>query len=76
MPTWKELYAVTALETRPAELQILIVETERAIFQRLREMARDYDTDLTEERLEIDDATSILRILLREISAWRNYEAH
>jgi hypothetical protein len=76
VPTWKELYAVTVLENRPAELQVLIAATERAIFLRLQEMAMAYDVDMTEERLEIDDASSTLRILLGEIMAWQNYEAH
>lgn len=76
MPTWKELYAVTVLETRPAELEILIAETERAIFSRLREMAMACETDTIEERLEMDDASSILKILLGEITAWQNYESH
>ena len=75
MPTWKTLFDVTLLETRPAELQILISETERAIRFRLQEIANS-EADTTAERLEIDDASSALKILLGEIMAWENYEAH
>jgi hypothetical protein len=75
MPSWKKLFDVTLLETRPAERRILITETERAIHFRLQEMAIS-EADTTAERLEIDDASSTLKILLGEIMAWENYEAH
>jgi hypothetical protein len=75
MPSWKKLFDVTLLETRPAELRILISETERAIRFRLQEITNS-EADTTAERLEIDDASSTLKILLGEIMAWENYEAH
>jgi hypothetical protein len=75
MPTWKTLFDVTLLETRPAERGILITETERAIHFRLQEMAIS-EADTTAERLKIDDASSTLEILMGEIMAWENYEAH
>ena len=75
MPSWKKLLDVTLLETRPAELRILISETERAIRFRLQEIANS-EADTTAERLEIDDASSTLKILFSEIMAWENYEAH
>jgi hypothetical protein len=75
VPTWKKLYAVTVLETRPAELRILIDETERAISLRLHEMAMAHESDMTTERLELDNASSALKILLSQIMAWENYEA-
>jgi hypothetical protein len=73
MTSWKKLFAVTVLETRPAEFQILATETERAISLRLREMA--YESDSIAERLEIDNACVALTILSREIMAWKYYEA-
>jgi len=75
MSSWKKLFDVTLLETRPAERRILITETERAIRFRLQEMANS-EADTTAERLEIDDASSTLKILLGESMAWENYEAH
>jgi len=75
MPSWKKLFDVTLLETRPAELRILVSETERAIRFRLLEITNS-EADTTAERLEIDDASSTLKILLGEIMAWENYEAH
>ena len=68
MPSWKKLFDVTLLETRPAELRILITETERAIRFRLQEMTNS-EADTTSERLEIDDASSTLKISLGEIMA-------
>jgi len=75
MSSWKKLFDVTLLETRPAERRMLITETERAIRFRLQEMANS-EADTTAERLEIDDASSTLKILFGEIMAWENYEAH
>jgi len=75
MPSWKKLFDVTLLEARPAELRILISETERAIRFRLQEIAYS-EADTIAERLEIDDASSTLRILFGEIMTWENYEAH
>ena len=75
MSSWKKLFDVTLLETRPAERRMLITETERAIRFRLQEIANS-EADTTAERLEIDDASSTLKILLGENMAWENYEAH
>jgi hypothetical protein len=75
MPSWKKLFDVTVVETRPVESRILIAETERAIRFRLQEMAKS-EADTTAERLEIDDAASTLKILLSAIKAWENYEAN
>ena len=74
MLSWKQLYAATVVETRPAELQILVAETERAIYIRLHDIANEPVT--TTERLEMDNATAALKILSREVAAWENYEAY
>ena len=74
MLSWKQLYAATVVETRPAELQILVAETERAIYFRLYDIANEPVT--TTERLEMDHATAALNILSREIVAWENYQAY
>ena len=74
MPSWKQLYSTTVLETRPAELRILVAETERAIYLRSHDTANEPVT--TTECLPMDDAISALEILLSEINTWENYQAH
>jgi hypothetical protein len=72
MREWKELYVALGGETRPAELRILIGETQRSIAIRLREL--ENETNTTAERLEMEDAASTLKILSDETLSWGNQQ--
>jgi hypothetical protein len=73
MSDWRELYAVTVLQTEPAQMQFLMQETEAAIFDRLQELERD--SNGAGERREIADALSALLVLKKERLGWPDLES-
>jgi hypothetical protein len=70
MPLWKRLYETTIAETSVTELRQLAALTERAISLRLQEITNE--PELSAERIELDNAATAVKILLREIEAWEN----
>jgi len=73
MSSWKQMYEAATSATSVAERRFLIAETQLAILARMKEIANN--SNLTHERLELDNAATTVNILLRVMNSREDREA-
>lgn len=69
---WREAFMMAMLEFDPAKLQANLQSAQRAISERMKELAADHN-GTPEEREAISDALNSLRVLQRELNG-RNHD--